>query len=163
MRPDFWHFLTFLWLFTTWEPLKNSLESKNREGKGRRGEGGAQKVLTFLDFFLGKLNTLWLHICGERTEESCVAGCPVSTGVYPSYSSTWRPPTSPPTFTVGSLPQSRHLHQAQPAEHNNLFPSSGGSCYPGSWRYWADQSAVLNIHPLVRQLLMYQKYNFMLR
>ena len=67
------------------------------------------------------------------------------------------------TFTVGSLPQSRHLHQAQPAEHNGLFPSSGGSCYPGSWRYWADQSAVLNIHPLVRQLLMYQKYNFMLR
>ena len=159
MRPDFWPFLTFYGFLQPENLWKTHLSRKIERGRG----GGGQKVLTSLDFFWGELNTLCLHICGERTEESCVAGCPVSTGVYPSYSSTWRPPTSPPTFTVGSLPQSRHLHQAQPAEHNNLFPSSRGSCYPGSWRYWADQSAVLNIHPLVRQLLMYQKYNFMLR
>ena len=73
-----------------------------------------------------------------------VAGCPVSSGVYPPYShSTWRPPTSPNSFTVGPLHQSRQLHQPTP-EPNSLFPSSGGSCYPQdirskvgdySWRY----------------------------
>ena len=54
-EPFFGHFLglfkAFLGLFTTWWPLKNSLESR----KGRGG-GGGQKVWTSPDFCRGELN-----------------------------------------------------------------------------------------------------------